>query len=121
MAPVLPGGDLHGNGYPRPVLRRTVLVVVTAVLSVVLVVGAVVVGTVVWHRLHRTPLDDALHRVPASSLRVGFTDWAVVRRSLGVDLGSSPSDSKIEAFMQKAYDTDFSAASSIDDSAVAMQ
>ena len=97
------------------------LIVVAAAVAVVLVVGVAVVGTVVWHRLHRTPLDDALHRVPASSLRVGFTDWAVVRRSLGVDLGSSPSDSKIEAFMQKAYDKDFSAASSIDDSAVAMQ
>ena len=121
MAPVLPGRDLHGNGYPRPVLRRTVLVVVAVALAVVMVVGAVVVGTLVWHRFHRTPLDDALHRVPASSLRVSFTDWAVVRRTLGAHLGASPSDSKIEAFMQKAYDTDFSAASSINDSAVAMQ
>ena len=37
------------------------------------------------------------------------------------DLGQDPSDSKVEAFMQKAYDTDFSAASSIDESAVALQ
>jgi hypothetical protein len=98
-----------------------VLIVVAAVLAVVVVVGVVVVGTVVWHRLHRTPLDDALHRVPASSLRVGFTDWAVVRRQLGVNLGPSPSDSRIEAFIAKAYDKDFSAASSIDDSAAALQ
>ncbi len=118
---MLPCRDLHGNGYPRRVLRRTVLVVVAAVLAVVVVVGAVVVGTGVWHRLHRTPLDEALHRVPASSLRVSFTDWTVVRRALGAHLGPTPSDSKVEAFMQKAYDTDFSAASSIDDSAVAMQ
>ncbi len=97
------------------------LVVVAAVLAVALVVGAAVVGTTVWHRLHRTPLEDALHRVPASSLRVSFTDWSVVRRQLGANLGSSPSDSRITAFIQQAYDKDYSAASSIDESAVALQ
>ena len=97
------------------------LVVVAAVLAVAVVVGVAVVGTTVWHRLHRTPLDDALHRVPASSLRVSFTDWSVVRRQLGANLGSSPSDSRITAFIQQAYDKDYSAASSIDESAVALQ
>ena len=52
---------------------------------------------------------------------MGFTDWSVVRRMVGADLGQDPSDGKVEAFMQKAYDTDFSAASSIDESAVALQ
>ncbi len=93
----------------------------TVVLALVVATGVVVLGTSVWHRLHRTPLDDALHRLPASSLRVGFTDWSVVRRMVGADLGQDPSDGKVEAFMQKAYDTDFSAASSIDESAVALQ
>ncbi len=93
---------------------------VVLALVVVAAVG-VVGGTVVWKRLHRTPLDQALHSVPAGSLRVGFTDWAVVRRSLHAHLGQKPSDGKIDAFMQKAYDSDFSAASSIDESAVALQ
>jgi hypothetical protein len=96
-------------------------VIAVVVLALVLVAALGVGGTLVWHRLHRTPLDDALHRVPAASLRVEFTDWSVVRRTLHVHLGQKPSSSKISAFMQKAYDTDFSAASSIDDAAVALQ
>ena len=93
---------------------------VVLALLVVAVVG-VVGGTALWKRFHRTPLDEALHSVPAGSLRVGFTDWTVARRSLHAHLGQTPSDSQITAFMQKAYDSDFSAASSIDESAVALQ
>ena len=102
--------------------RTKLAVAVAVVLTVVAglcVLG--IVGTVVWKRTHRTPLDDALHRVPASSLRVSFTDWGVVRRTLDADLGTNPTDSAIESFMSRAYDDDFSAASSIDESAVALQ
>jgi hypothetical protein len=91
------------------------------VLALVVAAGAAVGGTLVWHRLHRSPLEDALHRVPASSLRVGFTDWAVVRKALHSHIGTDPSSTQLRAFMDKAYDSDFSAASSIDESAVALQ
>jgi hypothetical protein len=105
-----------------PVLSRTrVAVVAVVVLALVLVAGAVVGGTDVWHRLHRSPLDDALHRVPASSLRVGFTDWAVVRATLHSHIGTDPPASQLTSLMSKAYDGDFSPASSIADSAVALQ
>jgi hypothetical protein len=92
-------------------------------LALVLVLGALAVGVVgveVWKRLHRTPLDEALHAVPAASLRVGFTDWGVVRREMHADLGNRPSSSRIEAFIAKAYDKDYTAASSIDSAAAAM-
>jgi hypothetical protein len=58
--------------------------------------------------------------VPAGSLRVGFTDWGVVRREVHAGLGDDPSSSRIESFVEKAYDRDFTAASSIDSAAAAM-
>ena len=86
-----------------------------------LVAGLLVVGVVVWQRLDRTDLEEALDRVPASSLRVGFTDWAAVRSRLEADLGDTPDGEQVETLIQKAYDSDYGAASSIDDSAPALQ
>ena len=51
------------------VLRR----VGVAVLVLVLIAGLLVVGVVVWQRLHRSDLEEALDRVPASSLRCSAT------------------------------------------------
>ncbi len=59
--------------------------------------------------------------VPASSRRVSFTDWTVVRQRLDAKLGDTPDRDAIEGLMQKAYDTDYAAASSIDESAPALQ
>ncbi|MET0999397.1 MAG: hypothetical protein ABWX73_11815, partial [Marmoricola sp.] len=63
----------------------------------------------------------AVDAVPARSLRVGFTDWGTVRSRLKARLGTSPDEAEIEAFMSRAYDSDFSAASSIDEAAAALQ
>lgn len=90
-------------------------------LALVLVAGLAVVGVTVFRRLDRNHLEQALHGVPAGSKRIAFTDWGVVRRELGVHLGSKPSSSQINSFISKAYDRDYSAASSIDSAAVAMQ
>jgi hypothetical protein len=91
------------------------------VLALSLVAGLVVVGVLVWQRQHRTDLDDALDAVPARSLRVSYTDWRTVRSRLHARLGASPERAAIEAFMSRAYDSDFSAASSVDEAAVALQ
>ncbi|MCW2866543.1 MAG: hypothetical protein JWR20_731, partial [Marmoricola sp.] len=99
--------------------RRRTLLVVLLVLAVV--VALVVGGTVAWKRSHRTPMQQALAMVPAASLRVGFTDWDLVRRTLHEDLGSDPSASRIDGFLSKAYDGDLSAASSIDESGPALE
>ena len=89
-------------------------------LALVLVAGLLVAGVVVWRRLNRTPLEQALHAVPADAERVSFTDWSAVRQQVDVGLGSKPSDGRISNFIEKAYDRDFTAASSIDSAAVAM-
>lgn len=87
----------------------------------VLVVGLLVGGGVLWKRLHRSDLSQALDVVPAGSLRVAYTDWAAVRRKLGPDLGKDPNDKAIQGLTAKAYDTDYSAVSSIDEAAAALQ
>ncbi len=102
----------------RRVSARTVLL---GVLVLSLVAGLVVVGVLVWQRQHRTDLDKALDAVPARSLRVGFTDWGTVRTRLKARLDASPDKVAIEAFMSRAYDSDFSAASSVDEAAAALQ
>ena len=104
--------------FERPTLGRGVVI---GVLVLVLVAGLVVAGIVVGKRLTRSHLEQALRLVPASSLRVAFTDWDAVRRQLDADLGDTPERDAVEALMLKAYDSDFAAASSIDESAGALQ
>lgn len=89
------------------------------VVLAVLVVAAVVVGKVVWDRSHRGDLEQALHLVPAESLRVAFTDWAAVRRISGVPATTDPA--KVDRLMDKAYDSDLGGVSSISESAGALQ
>jgi hypothetical protein len=101
--------------------RLNARTVVIAAVVLLLVAGLLVAGSVAWKRLHRTDLEEALGVVPASSLRVGFTDWGVVRRALHADLGDTPDRDAVEKFMQAAYDSDFAAASSIDEAAAALQ
>lgn len=102
-----------------PGLRARTLVIVPMVL--VLVLGLAVVGALLWKKSHRSVLEEAQGAVPASSLRVGFTDWAVVRTRLGVKLGDTPDREDVDGFISQAYDSDYAAASSIDESSAALQ
>jgi hypothetical protein len=97
--------------------RRTALVVATAVVAVL----AVAVGARTWHDANRTDFSEALDTVPRSTLRLAFTDWTAVRRQLGLPTQTNPSDATIERLTTKGYDTDLSAASSIDESSAALQ
>jgi hypothetical protein len=94
----------------------------------VLVATAVVVALVValtgiklWRDAHRTGLSQALDVVPRSTLRLAFTDWSAVRRQLGLPEQGSSSAKTIEELGTRGYDTDLSAASSIDESTQALQ
>lgn len=98
--------------------RRRLL---AAAVALVVLVAAVVVGVVVWQRAHRTDMERALGLVPASTKRFAFTDWSLVRRTLHAHLGAHPSGDQVQNLMDKAYDKDLSAASSINDSAPALQ
>jgi hypothetical protein len=99
---------------------RTVVVIAAVVAVLVVGVLAVVVRTV-WRDEHRTDFREALDAVPRSTLRLAFTDWAAVRRQLEVPTRSRPSEAQIDELVSRSYDTDLSAASSIDESAAALQ
>ena len=106
-----PGSRL-ARGLDARQLRR--LAVVVAIL--------VFVGALVWvalGRQQRTPLDDALGVVPASTARVGFTDWSLIRASLGDPAVSTPQ--QVGAMVQRAYDHDLTGTSSISNSGPALQ
>ncbi|MCZ4499892.1 MAG: hypothetical protein JWQ74_2445 [Marmoricola sp.] len=98
-------------------VRRRVLAVVIAMSLALLVVG----GTRLWDRLHRTPLQDAVAVVMGDAKVFSFTDWAQVRKQIGVPTTSSASEADIAKLAQRGYDTDLTAASSIDGSTAALQ
>lgn len=89
--------------------------VIVVALAVVLLAAIGWTGKVLWDRAHRTDFQQALGLVPAASLRVGFTDWAAVRARLHVPA------SQVNRLENKAYNTDLSAASSIDQEGAALQ
>ncbi|MGN6252644.1 MAG: hypothetical protein ACTHNS_12595 [Marmoricola sp.] len=91
------------------------------VLVLVLVVVLALVGRAVWERSHRTTFARSLERVPAATRRLAFTDWAAVRAKLGVRDDASPSPASVGRWLTRAYSQDLSAASSIDESARALQ
>ncbi|MET0999442.1 MAG: hypothetical protein ABWX73_12045 [Marmoricola sp.] len=96
-------------------------VVVGVTVALLLVVGLLGAGWVTWQRLDRSALEEAMGVVPASSARVGFTDWDVVRSRLDADLGDTPDREAVEAMIEKAYDRDYAAVSSVDEAAGALQ
>jgi hypothetical protein len=95
--------------------------VVAIGVALVLVAAVAVVGYRVWSEHHRTDLSRALDVVPSATKRLSFTDWREVRRELKVDAGTDPDGDLIADLISRAYDTDLSAVSSIDESAAALQ
>lgn len=69
----------------------------------------------------RSDFSQALDVVPREADRVSFTDWEKVRDSLDSTIGADSDPAAIEAMITQAYDTDFSASSTIEGSAVALQ
>jgi hypothetical protein len=95
-------------------------VVLVGVALVVLALVAVG-GKVLWDRTHRTALQAALSHLPADTMRVSWTDWSAVRAELHVRTRTDPDPSAVTDWLARAYDRDLSAASSIDESAAALQ
>ena len=89
--------------------------------AVVLALVVALVGRAVWRHEHRTGFQQALDVVPKSTLRLAYTDWAAVRRQLGVPDQAQPTAATIQKLTDRGYDSDLSAASSIDESTAALQ
>lgn len=101
---------------PRWSVRRWVAL--GSALAVV-VAGLVVVWLV--REGDRTRLERALESVPASSERFSWTDWTAVRAAVGTKVGAGSSAEEVTTFLDRAYDRDLTATTSLDDSGPAMQ
>lgn len=97
-------------------LRGATLVLVAVV--VLALVAGVFTGVALWRRAHRSDFERGLELLPADTLRASWTDWSGVRATLGAGQPTEPD--AIRAFTEKAFSSDLSAASSIDESAVAL-
>lgn len=105
-----------GNEGVRQVRKVTVIA-----LGVLLVGLGAFLGARVWDHWHRTDLSRALEVVPEQTMRLGFTDWAGVRAALDVPDRTNPDATQVQQLVDAAYDSDYSAVSSIDDSGPALQ
>lgn len=72
-----------------------------------------------WDADHRTDFQQALSLLPASTQRMSWTDWSGVRRTLHVPAGRAAAT--MSGWMGRAYNRDYSPASTLTDSAGAMQ
>ena len=100
-------------------LPRGLAVALVAVLSVVLVAGAVV-AVRSWRDGHRTDLARAASLAPASTQRLSWTDWEAVRRTVGADLDARPSTEEVTAFLDEAFSRDLSTSSALVESAATL-
>lgn len=96
-------------------------VVAGIALVVVLLTVAAIAGMRWWRDAHRADLERALSFAPAESMRFSWTDWADVRREVGVDLDGSSSGAEVEEFLVAGFDADLTSTSSMVDSAAALQ
>ncbi len=96
-------------------MRRRLLVTLAGLLVVALVAAGLA-----WWFLGRGPtgpLADAFRTLPASSLRLGFTDWGRVSSELDAPRGEAAlDDDTVTEFLGRAYDADVTTTSAVVDS-----
>lgn len=100
--------------------RRVAAAGVVAVVLALLAVGAVA-GVRWWRDSQRTDLQRAMALAPDDGQRFSWTDWAGVRRALGVDLSEEPTSAEVDELLDQGYDADLTATSALVGSAAAMQ
>jgi hypothetical protein len=100
---------------------RRLTVLTGAALALVLLVAGGVAGIRWWQRSHRSDLERALAYAPPESARYSWTDWAAVRRELGVHLGDRSSADDVEQLLSDGFDADLTSESAMVDSATVLQ
>jgi hypothetical protein len=120
LASVTSTRDEEETRLAVPWSRRLTVLAVAALALVVLVVGGVA-GIRWWQRSHRSDLERALAYAPPESARYSWTDWAGVRRQLGVHLDDRSSADEVEKFLSDGFDADLTSESAMVDSATVLQ
>ena len=88
-------------------------------LGAAVVVLAVVAYVVVKLVLPDPGFQQAVRLLPADTLRVSYTDWpAVASEADGTDIGASSKAGDIDAYLQRGFDKDITATSSLATSSI---
>lgn len=81
----------------------------TAAVATLIAVATVATGLVVSRLLHSdSRLEQALATLPATTQIANYTDWAAARAQLDPAITSDASVARKRAFLDRAYDRDFS-------------
>ena len=93
-----------------------------AIGTAAVVVVALVVGGLLWWRDHdRTDLQRATSMAPPDAERLSWTDWAAVRREVGVSTTADSPVSDLNRMLTKGYDADLTSTSALVQSAPVLQ
>jgi len=99
----------------------TVRGVLVAALALVVAVAA---GLVVWQLAFdddRGELERAVAMAPGDAARMSWTDWAGVRRELGLDLDADSSVEEVQQLLDLGFDADLTSTTALRESALVMQ
>jgi hypothetical protein len=100
---------------------KRLTIVVVAVVGVVLIAAAVVVGVRWRHDQDTTAFEQATSYAPADAARLSWTDWAAVRQQIGGRLDGDSSATAVQSFLDDAFDQDLTSASALVQSAPVLQ
>jgi len=101
-------------GRPSPLVLALALAAGVAVLAAVAYVGVRLL-------VPDTPLQQAVGLLPDDTLRVSFTDWTQLSEQLdGAGITASSEPAAMEEFLERAFDEDLIATSSLADSFTAL-
>ncbi|WP_323791689.1 hypothetical protein, partial [Nocardioides sp.] len=101
---------------------KRLMTIAGAVIALAVVAAAVVV--LLESReddVDRTTLAGALRLAPADTQRFSWTDWAGVRRQVGLELTASSPGPAVQDLLDRGFDADLTPSSALGSSAVVMQ
>ena len=104
-------------------MKRTRLMTVAGAV-IALAVAATAVVVVLQAReddVDRTTLAGALRLAPPDSERFSWTDWAGVRREVGLELSAASPGSAVQDLLDRGFEADLTPSTALGSSAVVMQ
>ena len=102
--------------------RKRLMTIAGALIALAVAAAAVVVVPQARDAdVVRATLADALRLAPADTQRFSWTDWAGVRREVGLDLTSSSPASAVQDLLDRGFEADLTPSSALGSSAVVMQ